>query len=129
MSRSRCLLLVLWLSSCLGIVSSASAQGRFGPASDAVDEPGVRRAFVVGIDSYSDPAFPDLRFARRDAEELTRVLLQPELVRQQAAPARRHAKPRARAQQDRRDGALPERVAAVDELVRPASLCASQLRC
>ncbi len=54
----------------------ASAQGSFG----ALEEPsgqassGARRALLIGIDSYDDPALTGLKFARRDAEYLGEVL-------------------------------------------------------
>jgi len=52
------------------------AQGTFGALESAVPAPtsGVRRALLIGIDSYDDPALGALRFASRDAEYLGEVL-------------------------------------------------------
>ncbi|MEE2830478.1 MAG: caspase family protein [Myxococcota bacterium] len=36
-----------------------------------------RVAVVVGIGSYDDPAFPELKWARKDAEEVSRILADP----------------------------------------------------
>ena len=57
----------------------AGAQGVFGELeNDApVAERGARRAFLVGINDYDDPAFGPLRFAVRDATRLGEVLSDP----------------------------------------------------
>ncbi len=63
----------------LGVVAGpASGQGRFGSV-DTAAEQGGRRAIVIGIDSYEDDSFVDLRFARKDAEALADVLEDPAL--------------------------------------------------
>src|SRR5262245_17763671 len=38
-------------------------------------------AVIVGIDTYLDAGIPDLRFARKDAEAIYRVLTDPEVGR------------------------------------------------
>ena len=58
------------------IPGGAIAQGSFGAIKDAATtaERGVRRAIVVGINDYDDPAFASLRFAAKDAEDVAGVL-------------------------------------------------------
>ena len=56
---------------------AAAAQGAFGALEQPLAEAGQRHAFLIGIESYSDPAFGPLEFARDDAEGLAHALLEP----------------------------------------------------
>ena len=61
----------------LGLGLSSAFAGELKPTSggglDAVYAP-QRVAVLIGVDSYTDPALPDLRFAAKDARDLGRVL-------------------------------------------------------
>ena len=61
----------------LGLGLSTVVAGELKPTSggglDAVYAP-QRVAVLIGVDSYTDPALPDLRFAAKDARDLGRVL-------------------------------------------------------
>lgn len=72
-----CLALLAAAASVLAIAPPLAAQGRFGAAVTGQQEQGGRRAILVGIDEYADPAFATLRFAARDARDLADVLLDP----------------------------------------------------
>ena len=65
----------------LALPAGGLAQGTFGsleePAAPGADEAGKRRALLIGVDAYDDPAFAPLSFASRDAVELGKVLLDP----------------------------------------------------
>jgi len=70
---------LLTASPALLTASPALAQGVFGALEEPAPkgESGARRAFVIGINAYNDPAFGPLRFAQRDAERLGVVLKDP----------------------------------------------------
>lgn len=76
------LVLLVWLvlAGWVARPTPAQAQGTFGQL-ELTQLPlvrGVRRAIVIGIDTYDDPAFPDLAYAARDAQELASVLADPQ---------------------------------------------------
>jgi len=74
---TRAALLLLFLALTAG---PAFAQGSFGALKEgaASTEEGVRRAILIGIDEYDDPALSALRFAAKDAADLAAVLTRSE---------------------------------------------------
>tara|TARA_Y100001968_G_scaffold332786_2_gene392248 strand:- start:1561 stop:3222 length:1662 start_codon:yes stop_codon:yes gene_type:complete len=73
-------LLLLSLLTCGLWPLTGLAQDGFAPLSVfQAEESGQRRAILVGVDRYSDPAFGSLRFASKDARYLAELLADPEL--------------------------------------------------
>ena len=75
-----------WMKAMVGAVllvvlgaGPAAAQGSFGATDSGPSADGARRAILIGVDSYTDSSFADLRYARADAEALAEVLLDPAL--------------------------------------------------
>jgi hypothetical protein len=57
--------------------AAAAAQGVFGALEEPTAPTSARRAFVIGINEYSDASLGLLRYAQRDAERLSEVLADP----------------------------------------------------